>query len=95
MSFRDAEIRRTDAELNAVRAQIREGETELLQLEENLLALRRGNVAISSGQPLATVTLKLDRPDQARQVIDQILREANQQAYQQVLPEKPQIDRFS
>ena len=86
VSNRDAEIRRTDAELNAVRAQIRDGENELLQLEENLLALRRGNVAISSGQPLATVTLKLDRPDQARQVIDQILREANQQAYQQVLP---------
>ena len=83
---RDDEIRRTDRELAAVRNRIRAGEAELKQLEGNLLALRRGNVAISSGQPLATVTLKLDRPDQARQVIDQILREANQQAYQQVLP---------
>ena len=62
------------------------GESELQQLEENLLALRRGDVAISSGQPLATVTLKLDRPDQARQVIDQVLREANLQAFQKVLP---------
>ena len=83
---RDAEIQRTDAELQAVRERIRSGEKELQQLEENLLALRRGSVAISSGQPLATVTLKLNRPDQARQVIDQVLREANLQAYQQVLP---------
>ena len=85
---RDAEIQRTDDELRAVRQRIRSGEAELQQLEENLLALRRGDVAISSGQPLATVTLKLDRPDQARQVIDQVLREANLQAFQKVLPEQ-------
>ena len=83
---RDAEIKRTDDELRAVRERISSGEAELQQLEENLLALRRGDVAISSGQPLATVTLKLERPDQARQVIDQVLREANLQAFQQVLP---------
>ena len=83
---RDDEIRRTDRELAAVRNRIRAGEAELKQLEGNLLALRRGNVAISSGQPLATATLKLESPDQARQVIDQVLREANLQAYQQVLP---------
>ena len=85
---RDAEIQRTDQELRAVRERISSGEAELQQLEENLLALRRGDVAISSGQPLATVTLKLDRPDQARQVIDQVLREANLQAFQKVLPEQ-------
>ena len=83
---RDAEIQRTDDELRAVRERISSGEAELQQLEENLLALRRGDVAISSGQSLATVTLKLDRPDQARQVIDQVLREANLQAFQKVLP---------
>ena len=83
---RDAEIQRTDDELRAVRQRISSGEAELQQLEKNLIALRRGDVAISSGQPLATVTLKLDRPDQARQVIDQVLREANLQAFQKVLP---------
>jgi len=85
---RDAEIQRTDDELRAVRQRISSGEAELQQLEKNLIALRRGDVAISSGQPLATVTLKLDRPDQARQVIDQVLREANLQAFQNVLPEQ-------
>ena len=85
---RDAEIQRTDDELRAVRQRISSGEAELQQLEKNLIALRRGDVAISSGQPLATVTLKLDRPDQSRQVIDQVLREANLQAFQKVLPEQ-------
>ena len=86
---KDVEIQRTEKELLAVRRQIRSGEKELNQLEDTLLALRRGNVAISSGQPLATVTLKLERPDQAKTVIDQLLRDANLQAYQQVLPGQP------
>ena len=86
---KDIEIQRTEQELSAVRSQIRSGEKELNQLEDNLLALRRGNVAISSGQPLATVTLKLERPDQAKTVIDQLLRDANLQAYQQALPGQP------
>ena len=86
---KDVEIQRTEQELSAVRTQIRSGEKELNQLEDTLLALRRGNVAISSGQPLATATLKLERPDQAKAVIDQLLREANLQAYQKVLPGQP------
>ena len=86
---KDVEIERTEQELSAVRSQIRSGEKELNQLEDTLLALRRGNVAISSGQPLATVTLKLERPDQAKTVIDQLLRDANLQAYQQVLTGQP------
>ena len=76
---KDVEIQRTEQELSAVRSQIRSGEKELNQLEDTLLALRRGNVAISSGQPLATATLKLERPDQAKAVIDQLLRDANLQ----------------
>ena len=86
---KDLEIQRTEQELSTVRSQIRSGEKELNQLEDTLLALRRGNVAISSGQPLATVTLKLERPDQAKTVIDQLLRDANLQAYQQALPGQP------
>ena len=86
---KDVEIQRTEQELSAVRSQIRSGEKELNQLEDTLLALRRGNVAISSGQPLATATLKLERPDQAKAVIDQLLRDANLQAYQKVLPGQP------
>jgi len=83
---RDAEIQRTENELADVRSRISKGEAELRELEQQRLALRLGNVVLSSGQPLATATLRLDRPTQAKQVIDQLLREANLQAYQRVLP---------
>ena len=83
---RDAEIQRTENELADVRSRISKGEAELRELEQQRLALRLGNVVLSSGQPLATATLRLDRPNQAKQVIDQLLREANLQAYQRVLP---------
>ena len=69
------------------------GEAEL-RTGKQRLALRLGNVVLSSGQPLATATLRLDRPTQAKQVIDQLLREANLQAYQRVLLGKLPIARF-
>lgn len=83
---RDSEIQRTERELSSVRKQISQGEAELRKLEQQRNALRLGNVVLSSGQPLATATLRLDTPNQAKQVIDQLLREANQQAFQRVLP---------
>ena len=87
---KDAEIRRTEKELTNVRSRISKGEAELRELEQQRLALRLGNVVLSSGQPLATATLQLDNPGQAKQVIDRLLREANLQAYQRVRPgEKP------
>ena len=87
---KDAEIQRTEKELTNVRSRISKGEAELRELEQQRLALRLGNVVLSSGQPLATATLRLDNPGQAKQVIDRLLREANLQAYQRVRPgEKP------
>ena len=83
---KDAEIQRTEKELTNVRSRISKGEAELRELEQQRLALRLGNVVLSSGQPLATATLRLDNPGQAKQVIDRLLREANLQAYQRVRP---------
>ena len=80
VAARDAEIQRTERELADVRQRIRTGEAELRDLEEQRLALRLGNVVLSSGQPLATATLRLDSPGQAKPVIDQLLRAANLQA---------------
>lgn len=83
---KDAEIQRTEKELTNVLSRISKGEAELRELEQQRLALRLGNVVLSSGQPLATATLRLDNPGQAKQVIDRLLREANLQAYQRVRP---------
>ncbi len=86
---RDAEIRRTETELASVRSRIAAGEKELKDLETNVIALRRGDVVIASGQPLATAKVQLQRPDQARQVIDALLQQANRAAFQQLLPDQP------
>jgi uncharacterized protein (DUF3084 family) len=45
-------------------------------------------VVISSGQPLVTVTLRLESPDQATDTINRLLRQANLEAYRRVLPEE-------
>ena len=86
IASRDADIQRTEAELNSVRSLIRAGEQELKELEFNLVALRRGSVVISSGQTLARATVRLDAPDQAKQVVDRLLQEANINAYGKVRP---------
>lgn len=86
---RDAEIRRTEAELGVVRQKISAGEKELRTLEDNLIALRRGDVVITSGQALATAKVRLQRPEQAREVITALLQQANRLAFARVLPGQP------
>ena len=83
---RDLDIQRTEAELRSVRDRIKAGEQELSSLEKDLLALRRGSVVLRSGQPLATATVRLEQPGQAKQVVDRLLQEANQTAYIRVRP---------
>lgn len=86
---RDQDIRRTETELAGVKQRIAAGETELRDLESKLIALRRGDVVISSGQPLASAKVKLEHPSQAKAVIEALLRQANQSAFQRVLPGEP------
>ncbi len=88
IASKDQDIRRTEAELARVKQQIAAGEQELQGLEEKLIALRRGDVVISSGQPLATAKVALKNPAEAKAVIDALLRQANLSAFQRVLPEE-------
>ncbi|MEB3264662.1 MAG: DUF3084 domain-containing protein [Synechococcus sp.] len=89
VAAKDGEIRRTEAELARVQGQIKAGERELEDLETKIIALRRGDVVISSGQPLATAKVMLQRPEQARDVINTLLQQANRAAFQRVLPGEP------
>ena len=86
ISAKDADISRNRTELAKVTAKIAAGARELQQLETNLIALRRGDVVISSGQPLTTAKVQIQNPDQAKAVIEALLRQANLNAYQRVLP---------
>jgi len=86
ISSKDADIRRNRNELARLNTQISAGAKELQKLETNLIALRRGDVAISSGQPLEIAKVRIERPDQAKAVIEALLRQTNTNVYQRVLP---------
>ncbi len=73
-------------ELDNLQSKIKIAQNELKKRESNLIALRRGDVVLRSGQSLATGTFKLDSPNQAGNVIDRLLQNANIEAYRRVLP---------
>ena len=83
---KDADIRRNRDELARLNSRISAGARELQQLETNLIALRRGDVVISSGQPLEIAKVRIERPEQAKLVIEALLRQTNINVYQRVLP---------
>jgi uncharacterized protein (DUF3084 family) len=79
-----------DEELRQLQQRTRRSQQELRQLERNVLDLRSGDVVLSTGQPLTMAKVAIPNPDLARQATEDVLRQANIQAYQRVLPgEKP------
>ena len=86
---KDADIRRNREELQRVTTKIATSASELQRLETNLIALRRGDVVITSGQPLEIAKVQIDNPSQARPVIEALLRQSNLNAYRRVLPGEP------
>ncbi|MCX5932709.1 MAG: DUF3084 domain-containing protein [Cyanobacteria bacterium] len=83
---RDQDIRKTETELARVRGLITAGESELKGLEGKLIALRRGDVVISSGQPLASAKVNPRNATEANAAVVALLRQANLNAFQRVLP---------
>tara|TARA_B100000965_G_scaffold58284_1_gene44424 strand:- start:1541 stop:2452 length:912 start_codon:yes stop_codon:yes gene_type:complete len=68
-------------ELEDIQAKITKRENELKKLEKNLYALRSGNVVIRSGQSLLTKTIKIDKKDDIKKEIENILQQANYKAF--------------
>ena len=68
-------------ELEDIQAKITEREKELKKLEKNIYAFRSGDVVISSGQSLLTKTIKIEKKDDIKKVIENILQQANLNAF--------------
>ena len=83
---KDADIQRNRQELARLNNRIGASAKELQQLETNLIALRRGDVVISSGQPLEIAKVRIEKPEQAKVVIEALLRQTNINVFQRVLP---------
>ena len=80
-----------DEELRQLQQRTRLSQQELRQLERNVLDLRSGDVVLSTGQPLTMAKVAIPKPELARQATEDVLRQANVQAYQRVLPgQKPE-----
>lgn len=80
-----------DEELRQLQQRTRRSQQELRQLERNVLDLRSGDVVLSTGQPLTMAKVEIPKPELARQATEDVLRQANLQAYQRVLPgQKPE-----
>ena len=77
----DRDLRVGLFQLEDIREKIIESEKELKKLEKNLYALRSGNVVISSGQTLATRTIKVNKNNDIKKTIESILQEANFNAF--------------
>ena len=80
-----------DEELRQLQQRTLRSQQELRQLERNVLDLRSGDVVLSTGQPLTMAKVAIPKPELARQATEDLLRQANVQAYQRVLPgQKPE-----
>ena len=87
---KDVDIQRNREALTRLNSRIATSARELEQLETNLIALRRGDVVISSGQPLEIAKVRIENAAQARPVIEALLQQTNANVFQRVLPgQKP------
>jgi len=77
----DRDLRVGLFQLGDIREKIIESEKELKKLEKNLYAFRSGNVVISSGQTLVTKTIKLNKTNDIKKIIESILQQANFYAF--------------
>ena len=66
----DRDLRVGLFQLEDIREKIIESEKELKKLEKNLYAFRSGNVVISSGQTLVTKTVKLNKTNDIKKIIE-------------------------
>ena len=77
----DRDLRVGLFQLEDIREKIIESEKELKKLEKNLYAFRSGNVVISSGQTLVTKTIKSNKTNDIKKIIESILQQANFYAF--------------
>lgn len=86
------DVQHRDEELRQLQERTRRGQAELRDLEGKVLALRSGDVVLSIGQPLTMAKVSIPRSSLARQAVEDVLRQANGRAFEQVLPGQ-QVDR--
>ena len=80
------DVKSRDAELRVLQQRTNLGQQELKQLEGKVLALRSGDVVLSTGQALTTARIAIPQQRLVKKATEDLLREANLRAFEQVLP---------
>lgn len=80
------DVKSRDAELRLLQQRTSLGQQELKQLEGKVLALRSGDVVLSTGQALTTARIAIPQQRLVKKATEDLLREANLRAFEQVLP---------
>ena len=80
------DVKSRDAELRVLQQRTSLGQQELKQLEGKVLALRSGDVVLSTGQALTTARIAIPQQSLVKKATEDLLREANLRAFEQVLP---------
>ena len=80
------DVKGRDAELRVLQQRTSLGQQELKQLEGKVLALRSGDVVLSTGQALTTARIAIPQQRLVKKATEDLLREANLRAFEQVLP---------
>ncbi|MEB3213710.1 MAG: DUF3084 domain-containing protein [Leptolyngbyaceae bacterium] len=86
IAAREQEIALKEAQLRALEVQRANLEEVLIALEREIQALREGNVALLNNQVLSAGVVQIMDAEGARQVVDQLLRRANEVVLQELLP---------
>jgi uncharacterized protein (DUF3084 family) len=83
---RDREIAQREQRLSELQAQQASLQKDIADLERQYEGLFRGSVAVGRNEPLVSVLLRVRDETDARRAVDQLLREANREAIQQIAP---------
>ncbi|MDA0268411.1 MAG: DUF3084 domain-containing protein [Cyanobacteria bacterium] len=84
---RDREIAQRQQRLSQLQAQQALLQEDVTRLEQQYQDIFLGNVALSRFEPLWLGIIRANTPEEARQAIDRLLREANRTALQRIAPE--------
>jgi uncharacterized protein (DUF3084 family) len=83
---RDQDIAQREARLRELQLQQAELQENVAILEQQYQGLFRGSVAVGRNEPLVSVLLRVNDQTEARRAVDQLLRQANRSAIEEIAP---------
>ncbi|MEM6713933.1 MAG: DUF3084 domain-containing protein [Cyanobacteria bacterium P01_D01_bin.6] len=86
IAARDQDIARRETRLAELQRQQIALQEDVALLEEQFQGLFRGSVAVGRNEPLGSVLLRVNDQEEARRAVDQLLRQANRAAIDEIAP---------